>query len=83
MGIIIKAIAGLAGIDLSGVDKFISGGAAPGTGGTGRSVNPMNDKYGGKSATTVNVRIGNEQLVPTVTRVMGSTANAGTGRRGY
>jgi phage-related protein len=83
MGIIIKAIAGLAGIDLSGVDKFINGGAAPGagTGGTGTSTNPMNDKYGGP--TTVNVQIGNEQLVPTVTRVMGSTANAGTGRRGY
>jgi hypothetical protein len=83
MGIIIKAIAGLAGIDLSGVDRFINGGDAPGTGGTGTSANPMNDKYGGKGATTVNVQIGNEQLVPTVTRVMGSTANAGTGRRSY
>jgi phage-related protein len=82
MGIIIKAIAGLAGIDLSGVDNFINGGTAPGTApsGTGTSANPMNNKYG---PPVVNVQIGNEQLVPTVTRVMGSTANAGTGRRGY
>ena len=37
----------------------------------------------GAPRTTVNVQIGNEQLVPTVTKVMGSTASATTGRRGY
>jgi phage-related protein len=81
MGIIIKAIAGLAGIDLSGVDKFLSGGAAPSTRDAGFTPVRTGPKNG--TPTTVNVRIGNEQLVPTVTRVMGSTANAGTGRRGY